>query len=434
MSAKDFSEDRIKVLWCAVDNDDSDSIAQVEFSRFVKLARSDAAKGLGRQSTQGPRSLKKQMTFVGSSALSLEATSKATQDAHVAYEKKIKRKMVTPDELRAEVKKAGVGIPKGDELKKLAALFNERLDRVVPAGQAQTWFKVFKDFDTDQSGLLMFDEIESGVRDRLHIKPSELSEIRLKALWLAMDSDDNGYIESSEFHAFMGKPEITKIETRQELLKQKSMKKREQLEAHNKAEIAAEGFVSTVDTAAMREELAAQGIPPVDDAEKLEMAMLFSGWVQEYMPDRHVGIAWLLVFKEMDDDASGLLTFDELRHVIRRKFKISSKVFSEERIKSLWCAVDDDNSNSIALVEFGRFIKLATAPAKRRNADSRTVYITATPSPRNQTGGVRLPEMMGQFQPTVARRPTTVGTVTASWRNAVDMSKGKFWNTRAWVR
>ena len=226
VSAKDFSEDRIKVLWCAVDNDNSDSIAQVEFSRFVKLARSDAAKGLGRQSTQGPRSLKKQMTFVGSSALSLEATSKATQDAHVAYEKKIKRKMVTPDELRAEVKKAGVGIPKGDELKKLAALFNERLDRIIPAGEAQTWFKVFKDFDTDQSGLLMFDEIESGVRDRLHIKPSELSEIRLKALWLAMDSDDNGYIESSEFHAFMGKPEIMKIETRQALLKQKSMKQR----------------------------------------------------------------------------------------------------------------------------------------------------------------------------------------------------------------
>lgn len=98
----------------------------------------------------------------------------------------------------------------------------------------------------------------------------------------------------------------------------------------------------------------------------------------------------------------------------------------------LWCAVDDDDSNSIALVEFGRFIKIATAP-KRRSADSRTVYITATPSPRNQTDGVRLPEMMGRFQPTVARRPNTVGTVTASWRDAVTMSKGQFWNSRAWA-
>ena len=48
------------------------------------------------------------------------------------------------------------------------------------------------------------------------------------------------------------------------------------------------------------------------------MAVLFTEWVTEYLPDRHANVAWLLVFKEIDDDASGLLTFDELRQVIRR--------------------------------------------------------------------------------------------------------------------
>ena len=232
VGAKDFSEDRIKVLWCALDADDSDSIAQVEFARFVKLTKTDAAKKLGRQSTQEKKVFKKQMTFVGQSALSLEATTRATNEAHKAYEEKKKKAVVTPDEMKAEVEAAGIEVPKGEELKRLAALFNERVDRIVPAGEAQTWFKVFKDFDTDHSGLLMFDEIENGVRERLRIKESELSEIQMKALWLAMDSDDNGYIESAEFHTFMGRQELNKNEKRQELLKQKSMKKRECLGTH----------------------------------------------------------------------------------------------------------------------------------------------------------------------------------------------------------
>ena len=72
----------------------------------------------------------------------------------------------TPDELRTEVEAAGIAVPSGDELKRLATLFNERVDRIVPAGEATTWFKVFKDFDTDHSGLITYDEIENGVRER----------------------------------------------------------------------------------------------------------------------------------------------------------------------------------------------------------------------------------------------------------------------------
>ena len=67
--------------------------------------------------------------------------------------------------------------------------------------------KAFKDFDVDFSGMLGYSEFAAGVRERLKIKPSELAEIGLKALWCAMDSDDSGYIESSEFHTLMGRKE-----------------------------------------------------------------------------------------------------------------------------------------------------------------------------------------------------------------------------------
>ena len=278
---------------------------------------------LKKQGTQslgpsGRAPLKKQMTFSGGSALSPEATAAARA---AAAARQNMENIPMPDEIRAEVEAAGIEVPSGDELKRLSSMFNERVDRIVPAGEATTWFKIFKDFDVDHSGLITFDEIESGVRERLRIKESELSQIHLKALWLAMDSDDNGYIESAEFHTFMGRKETQQglLEKRQAMVRQKTMKQRELLEEHKKKEIEAEGFKSSVSTQEMRADLESRGVPLADEEEKVKMAVLFMEWVADYMPDRHGAIAWLLVFKEVDDDASGLLTFDELRMVIRRK-------------------------------------------------------------------------------------------------------------------
>ena len=56
---------------------------------------------------------------------------------------------------------------------------------------------------------------------------------------------------------------------------------------------------------------------------------------------------------------SALANIDELRLVIRQKFKVKKSDFSEAKIKQLWCAIDTDDSDSIAQVEFGRFVKLA---------------------------------------------------------------------------
>lgn len=119
----------------------------------------------------------------------------------------------------------------------------------------------------------------------------------------------------------MGRKETTQglLEKRQAMMRQKTMKQRELLAEHQQKEIEAEGFRSTVKTTEMRADLESRGIALADEAEKVKMAVLFTEWVADYLPDRHANVAWLLVFKEIDDDASGLLTFDELRQVIRRK-------------------------------------------------------------------------------------------------------------------
>ena len=58
--------------------------------------------------------------------------------------------------------------PKKAEQNSIAKQIGERLDRIIPAGEAHTWFKIFKDMDEDGSGMLTFDEFASGMRERLN--------------------------------------------------------------------------------------------------------------------------------------------------------------------------------------------------------------------------------------------------------------------------
>ena len=77
----------------------------------------------------------------------------------------------------------------------------------TPVCTAATWFGLFKDLDADNSGHLTFEELRYGVRERLRLKASELSDARLKALWVSLDADSSGYLESSEFSKFMQREE-----------------------------------------------------------------------------------------------------------------------------------------------------------------------------------------------------------------------------------
>ena len=76
-----------------------------------------------------------------------------------------------------------------------------------------------------------------------------------------------------------------------------------------------------------------RGVSLPDEAEKKQLANQFKDWVRDYLPDAHDGIAWLQVFKEVDNDASGLITFDELTEVLRKKLKIETDKLSDLQIK-----------------------------------------------------------------------------------------------------
>ena len=68
------------------------------------------------------------------------------------------------------------------------------------------------------------------------------------------------------------------------------------------------------------------------------MAAQILAWCLD-LPDlrgSHPAIAWLKVFKRVDGDESGIVTYDEIRQMVRKALKVEKKEFSEEQIKVLW--------------------------------------------------------------------------------------------------
>ena len=68
-------------------------------------------------------------------------------------------------------------------------------------------------------------------------------------------------------------------------------------------------------------------------------------------------------FTDMDEDGSGLITYDELRHSVRTRLKVGKSTLTEAALKAVWCALDVDDSNSITAPELGSFLKRTIAKA-----------------------------------------------------------------------
>jgi len=143
-------------LWCAVDTDESDAIAQVEFGRFVKLAK-------GR--------VKYTERYVVKHGASGRITTNPVAPVEpVAHMESIEEVATDRRSLREEVEAAGFALPKEDQVSAYSRRFSDAIEKIVIPGQAKVWSTLFKDFDDDHSGLLTYEELRSGVRDRLRLR------------------------------------------------------------------------------------------------------------------------------------------------------------------------------------------------------------------------------------------------------------------------
>ena len=243
-----------------------------------------------------------------------------------------------------------------DDVTEISLLLNEAQRKIVPAWQSASWFRLFKYVDTDGSGLIAYDEFAAMVRDILRLSTRALPEPRLKALWLALDTDCSGHLSSGEFGAFMrlGAPRQNRV----------SQAKLSALERKRAA-----GAATRLEKDKLfHRDLAASMInePRASESEIAELSAVLNVAQRSVVPGWQTP-SWFKLFRHVDADGSGLIAYDEFVDMVRNDLKMSTSSLPESSIKALWLALDTDCSGYLSSGEFGAFMRLGAPVAQRLN-------------------------------------------------------------------
>ena len=232
--------------------------------------------------------------------------------------------------------------------------------------------------DDDESGLISYLEFQGMVREELLLGHKELPEKVLKAAWLALDNDGSGRLTVGEFGQFMQlgghekRDGAEKAEARRKAIfeanRRAAQKVREEQEALQDAHI-----ISSM-----------SGEAPATDEEVQHLASKLSTKMHELFSTVHNGIpskvSWFRLFKHMDDDGSGLISFNEFEGMVREELLLDEKELPVKTLKKVWLALDSDGSGRLKVGEFGAFMNLGARAQRMSSASS--ARPRSAPSPR----------------------------------------------------
>jgi Ca2+-binding EF-hand superfamily protein len=190
------------------------------------------------------------------------------------------------------------------------------------------------------------------VRGELKKTARAISSRKLKALWCVLDVDNDNQIDMKEFARF-----IKRGEKREKLQARQLGKGAAELGSFNQVSI--NQAVASTPTRTMRVQLQKDGLKLPDERELHRLSRNFNRWLEEkrYRENKDKSHSFYNLFKELDADDSGVITFDELTTVVRDALRKKESVLPNETLQGLWCVLDADDSDAIQVDEFATFIK-----------------------------------------------------------------------------
>lgn len=296
-----------------------------------------------------------------------------------------------------------------EEQNHVAMMLNDRMKVLFLDPQARSWYKLFCHMDDDLSGKVNFYELEDMVRNELKVSTAKLPDELLKSIWRALDEDSSGLITSGEFGHFMrrGIP----LQNAEDSSKWKVFKKREAAGESTRQEHKelisawreARNFAETAvmeRTAQLRNEKVGRTVAAVARVKQHNVAVAqavrherdeclsrhlmnkgsdggstsraataqeceqFSILLNHRMAEIFLdpqARSWYKLFVHMDDDSSGKINYHELEDMVRNELKVQTSKFSDEQLRGIWQALDEDKSGLITAGEFGKFMRLGAS-------------------------------------------------------------------------
>jgi len=249
---------------------------------------------------------------------------------------------------------AAEDVPKAteDEVRRLSELFNQQLQAFHP--DARNFFVLFKHIDVDGSRRISFKELERLIRDELRVSKAELPVARLHALWKVLDENNSGFIDPGELSRFMriGRPPGG-LGNRVRLTLEKKVGHQQQLTELAKRS----GKHLTM-------MLAAKDVEAASAEEVRQLSLKFNTQLVQLRPrDATNGNCFIRLFKHMDYDDSGRISFKEFRQMVREELHLGKAEMPLPQLQSLWKALDENGSGYICIGEFGRFMRVSADAA-----------------------------------------------------------------------
>lgn len=218
-----------------------------------------------------------------------------------------------------------------EECAVIAALFHNCLE-------GKSWFWLFRTIDEDGSGRISFLELKRGCRNILNLSQQKLPDVKLQSVWRTLDEDASGFISTGEFGAFMRMSPPVKREKPPPVEKPK---KEFEIDDH----------------AQFSRQLVDQGVEPAGDDEMLELSRALAIELNRLPPNQR---GWYNLFRKVDEDQSGQISFQELETIVRNGLRIDHTAVPRRKLLRVWVRMDEDLSGQIDAGEFGHFMRLAT--------------------------------------------------------------------------
>ena len=67
--------------------------------------------------------------------------------------------------------------------------------------------------------------------------------------------------------------------------------------------------------------------------------------------------SWIKLFKHMDENGTGTITYTELASMIRDELHLSPQELGEKALQAVWAALDDKKNGFITAGIFGQFMR-----------------------------------------------------------------------------
>ena len=211
--------------------------------------------------------------------------------------------------------------------------------------------KLFGLYDKDNSGELDFDEFVAAIRKGGKMGPKMISQEELRELFDAIDEDGSGDASIRELTVFVwgaDSAEARNVKT--------PPKKPVELKTVANAAIASASFAKTV----VRKERGnrhaeAEAADPMLPLKKKLRGLSYGAKGQD--PSQ--------LFGQFDKDNSGELDFEEFVAAIRKGGKMGPKVISQEELRALFDAIDEDGSGDMSIRELAVYVWGADSPEAR---------------------------------------------------------------------